>query len=116
MRVIEKTIGIGETQTDSIPQNEQRLVGITAGSNITAGDIGFLVSLDGENFSSLYNELFSSSVEVLLTSASYVRGFVFDPMVMSPWTHVKIREGTSASAVAQSASDGPAVFKLSFKD
>jgi hypothetical protein len=117
MRVISTTIEAGETQTESIPQNEQALVGVTAGSNITAENIGFLVSLDGNNFSPLYDELFSSSVEVLCdTSASYIRAFVFDPLVMYPWTHIKIREGTSASAVAQSASDGAATFKLSFRN
>lgn len=102
------TIAVGETVTDTIFQNEQVLVGIITGSVITADELTFLGSFDNENFYSIYNE----TDEVSVTTASYARGYTLTPEDFLPWRFIKVREGNSASAVAQATYD--AVFDLIF--
>jgi len=96
-------IAVGDTATNAIQLNEATALGITTASYITATTLTFLVSLDGTNFYSLYDD---RSTEVSLTvAASAVRAYRLDVASMVPWNWLKIREGTSASPVAQQNRD-----------
>lgn len=112
MAIYKKTaiISIGETMSDSIPQNELVLAGLVTGSVVTADELTFLGSFDGENFHSIYDE----TSEVSVTTASYTRAFTLTPEDFLPWRFIKIREGNSASGVAQATYD--ASFDLIFTD
>lgn len=102
IKIVAKTIAVGESMTEGIPQNEQSLVGITTGSVLTAGALTFLGSLDeGSTYHSIYRE----TAELSVTTASYTRAFTLTPEDFYGWTHIKIREGNSASAVLQATYD-----------
>jgi hypothetical protein len=61
----------------------------------------FLVSLDGVTFYPAYDE---TSTEISLTTTTAARAYRLHPsLIMWPW--LKVREGTSASAVAQKTVD-----------
>lgn len=97
MNILSKTIEIGETQSAAISLNEQVLVGLIAGSGITSDEITFLVSNDGSNYYSLYDE----TSEVSITTGSIVSAYALESKWFIPWSFVKVREGNSGSAVAQ---------------
>lgn len=95
------TIPVGQTTSGSIFLNEGALIGLAiSGSIITGSLVTFLVSNDnGVNFNSLY-DADSAEVSLTVTSAS-PRNYALNPTHFIGWDIVKLRLGTSASAVAQ---------------
>jgi hypothetical protein len=92
------TLGIGATETSVIGLNGAVPVGIVvSGSSLTASKLTFLVSNDNSNFYSLYDQ----TAEISVTTGSYLRAYSLDWTKMQGWKFMKIRSGTSASAVAQ---------------
>jgi len=92
------SIVIGNSITNAIQLNQASALGITTGSSLTSTTLTFMVSVDGSNFYSLYDD---SSIEVSLTTASVVRAYNLPIAKFYPWNWFKIREGTSASPVNQ---------------
>jgi hypothetical protein len=93
------SIVVGGTMTNVITLSEFQALGITTASNVTASTLTFLVSLDGTTFYDLYDE---TSTEVsITTSASANRAYRLNVPSLLGWNKFKIREGTSASPVAQ---------------
>jgi hypothetical protein len=92
------TIAVGSTTTNSITLNEYSLAAITTtGSVLTATTLSLLVSHDGTNFYPLYDR----TSEVTISASGVARSYAIEPTLTYPFQFVKIREGTSASAVAQ---------------
>jgi hypothetical protein len=92
------TLGVGDTISSSISLNGWTPTGIIiSGSSLTASKLTFLVSNDNSNFYSLYDQ----TTEVSVTTGSYLRAYSLDWTKMQGWKFMKIRSGTSASAVAQ---------------
>jgi hypothetical protein len=96
--IITGTFSIGQSQTGIIQLNELTLCGLTTGSNLSGSVLSFLVSLDGSNFYPLYD---SSSAEVTISVSAASRAYAVDPSSFYSWNFIKLREGTSASAVLQ---------------
>jgi len=95
------TIPVGQTTSGSIFLNEGALTGLyIAGSVVTGTTLTFLVSNDnGANFGALYTSG-STEVSLAVTSAS-VRSYALNPGDFRGFDVIKLRLGTSASAVAQ---------------
>ena len=99
------SVVIGQTTSNAIFLNENVTpVAITTGSDITATTLTFLVSNDGVNYNSLYDD---TSTEVSITVTSAARSYRLNPLNFWPFNSLKVREGTSASAVAQKTSNAP---------
>lgn len=102
------TFVVGQSQTGVIKLNERTLTGfIVSGSTITGTSVTFLVSFDGINFYPLYDY---DSSEVSITTAGSARGYNLNPLLFTPWNHIKARLGTSASAVNQATYDAEVEF------
>jgi hypothetical protein len=100
---ITTSIAVGATTTDAIKLNEvNNPVGITSGSGISASALTFLVSNDNITYTPLYDK---SSTEVALFSGSVARSWALDIPNFYPWLFMKIREGTSTSAISQKTVD-----------
>jgi len=100
---ISGTIKVGDTTSDVIKLNEvNNPVGITTGSGLSASALTFLVSNDNITFTSLYDK---ASTEVALFSGSVARSWALDIPNFYPWLFMKIREGTSTSAISQKTVD-----------
>lgn len=96
--VAQLTLGIGDTTTGTICLSGAVPVGlIVSGSSLTASKLTFLVSNDNSSFYSLYDQ----TSEISVTTGSYLRAYSLDWTKMQGWKFMKIRSGTSASAVAQ---------------
>jgi len=93
------SIAVGQSTTTAIELNANSILGITTASNVTGSAITFLVSVDGTNYFSLYDD--TSTEVALILSASATRAYNLPINTFYPWNHVKIREGTSASPVNQ---------------
>jgi len=97
------TFVVGQSETSAIKLNERTVTGfIVSGSTITGTEVTFLVSFDGTTFYPLYDY---DSTEVSITVASSARGYNLNPLLFTPWNHIKARLGTSASAVLQATYD-----------
>ena len=97
------SIVVGNTTTDTIILGENNTpVGLTTQANITSGSLTFLVSKDNQTFLPLYD---SDSNEISLTVTSASRAYELLPLQTWAWRFMKIREGTSASSVAQASSN-----------
>lgn len=102
------SIVVGNTTTNPIQLNSYIPTGlIISGSVVTSSALTFLVSDDGTTYYPLYDDL---SSEVSLVDANVARAYKLDATVFSAWNFMKIREGNSASAVAQATYN--ALFKL----
>ncbi len=109
-RFISGSIVVGQTTTNPIQLNEGILVGFTTGSNITATALTFLVSKDGtDTYLPLYD---STGTEVSFTVTTAARSYSTDIKTMLPWRWIKLREGTSASAVTQKVVDTLVTFNV----
>ena len=95
------TIPVGQTTSGSIYLNEGALTGLyISGSVITSTTLTFLASNDnGINFGALYDSD-STEVSLSVTSAS-IRSYALNPADFMSFDVIKLRLGTSASAVAQ---------------
>jgi hypothetical protein len=97
------TFLVGESETEAIKLNERTVTGfIVSGSTITGTAVTFLVSFDGVTFYPLYDY---DSSEVSITVAGSARGYNLNPLLFTPWNHIKARLGTSGSAVLQQTYD-----------
>jgi hypothetical protein len=104
------SIVIGNSQSNCIQFNELTAVGLTTGSNITGTTLSFLVSNNNIDFYPLYD---STGTEVTISASSVARSYALSPLVFFPWNFMKLREGTSSSAVLQSGVDTS--FKINTK-
>lgn len=97
------SIVVGQTRSNAIILGENNTpVGITTGSNITGTALTFLVSNDNITYLPLYN---SDSTEISLTVTTAARSYELQPLETWGWRFMKIREGNSASSVAQATVD-----------
>jgi hypothetical protein len=105
-KIIDTTIVTGSTVTDSIKLNELMLVGlISTGSYMSGSMVSFLVSIDDVTFLPLYN---SDGTEVTFSSTNgKIQAWALDPNDFYAWNFIKVREGTSASAIAQATQPLP---------
>jgi len=109
-KTIASTFVVGQTTSGSIVLNNSTLMGVTiSGSKITGTAMTFLVSTDGTNYYSLYDD---TSTEVSVTVTTAARSYIVDPKVFLPWSFVKARLGTSASAVAQATANQAILFHI----
>jgi len=109
-KTIASSFVVGQTTSEAITLNNSTLMGVTiSGSKITGTAMTFLVSTDGTNYYSLYDD---SSAEVSVTVTTAARSYIVDPKVFLPWGFVKARLGTSASAVAQATADQAILFHI----
>lgn len=92
------SIVVGQSQSNAIQLNDLTAVGLTTGSNISGSMLSFLVSVDGATFYPLYN---SSGTEVTYSASSVARAYVLDRDTFLAWNFIKLREGTSGSAILQ---------------
>jgi len=78
-----------------------KYLGISMPAAWDAASLTFQVSHDGTTYQNLYND---SGVEVSVTAAAS-RNIALDVVALdlAPWQYVKIRSGTAASAVNQTA-------------
>jgi hypothetical protein len=92
------TLEVGDTISSTISLNGWTPTGlIVSGSSLTASKLTFLVSNNDLDFYSLYDQ----TAEISVTTGSYLRAYSLDWTKMQGWKFMKIRSGTSASAVAQ---------------
>lgn len=108
MKQVSRIIDVGQTETLSFSLNESTLTGFTAGSSITGSKISFLVSIDNEN----YYSLFDKDTEVTVITGSYNRAYALDHTLFYSWKQVKLQLGDSASAIAQETDPLSIVFSL----
>ena len=99
LNYLSASVVVGQTTSNRIILGENNTpVGITTGSNITGTVLTFLVSNDNITYVPLYDD---TSTEDSLTVTTDARAYSFLPTQTWPWRFIKIREGNSASAVAQ---------------
>lgn len=103
LNYISGSIVVGQTTSNALILGENKTpLGITTGSNITATALTFLVSTDGLTYYPLYD---NTSTEVSLTVTTAARAYSMQPLNTWSWRYLKVREGNSASAVAQKTVD-----------
>lgn len=95
------TIANGASLSGSVEIGSAKHIGIVMPSAWTTADLTFQVSYDGTNWQNLYND---SGVEVEVPAAAS-RNISLDVAALSlaPWQYLKIRSGTSGTAVTQGA-------------
>ena len=109
-KTIASSFVVGQTTNGAITLNNSTLMGVTiSGSKITGTAMTFTVSTDGTNYYALYDD---TSTEVSLTVTTAARSYIIDPKAFLPWSFVKARLGTSASAVAQATADQAILFHI----
>jgi len=94
-------IASGESLSAPVDIGEAKSLGIRipAGWNGTATSITFQVSPDGVAWQNLYND---AGTEVAATvAASRDVSLAAIAASLAPWSHLKVRSGTSGSAVVQ---------------
>lgn len=93
------TFEVGQSVTDEIVTNEKSLCGlIVSGSSMTSGSITFLVSNDGNEYYPLFD---SNASEVYLKTTTAKKAYYINDSITKGWNFIKVRSGTSASAVNQ---------------
>lgn len=102
-KVISGSFVVGQSQSNAVQLNEGTLVGLTvSGSTLSGVDLTFLASVDGVTYLPLYD---NAGEEVKITVSTVARNYTLDPAVFFPWNFIKVRQGTSASAVLQAGQD-----------
>ena len=96
---------VGNSQTNPIYTNEDSLIGLvfTGGSIAATGSqVSFMVSPDGTNYYPLFDY---NGTEVTMPVSASNRAYNLNHDVFESWNYVKIRLGTSTSAVLQTTYD-----------
>lgn len=95
------TIALNASLSDVVEIGSAKFLGLVMPAAWDTAGITFQVSYDGTNFQNLYND---SGVEVSVTAAAS-RNIALDVVALdlAPWQFIKIRSGTAASAVNQTA-------------
>jgi len=102
-KIISGSFVIGQSESNVAQLNEGTLVGLTvSGSTLSGSAITFLASNDGKTYLPLYDE---DGNEVVVTVGAAARHYTLNPSVFFPWRFIKVRQGTSASAVLQAGQD-----------
>lgn len=97
--IVSASIGIGETQSTPVLTNEGSLAGfVITGSVVTGSQVSFLVSADGTNYYTLYNQ---AGTEVTIPVSGCARAYNLDENTFKPWNYLKLRLGYSGSSLAQ---------------
>ena len=103
------SIAIGSSTTDPVVMNQMTLCGIITGSTLSASTLSFLVSNDGDTYYPLFG---TSGSEITISASPMARGYALETGNYFPWQFVKLREGTSASAVLQASNNADVTFLL----
>ena len=109
LRPISGSFAIGSSTTDPITLDQYTLCGVTTGSTLSSTSLTFLVSSDGTTYYPLYDD---TGTEILITTTTAARAFALQPQQFFPWGFVKLRQGTSASAVLQASNNTNVSFLL----
>lgn len=91
------TIASGQSLSEAIDLGGTTLVGIQMPGSWDAADLTLQAAADGSTFGNVY-AADDTELEIAAAASRFIR---LDPAVMSPFAHVKIRSGTSGSAVNQ---------------
>lgn len=95
------TIASGESLSGAVEIGDRTVCGVILPAEWTAAGLTFQVSIDGSTYQNLYD---SAGEFTLPTDAvAAARTVTIDPVKFLAWTHVKVRSGTSGSAVNQDA-------------
>lgn len=92
------TIASGQSLSDVIDLSGRNLTGILLPAAWTAADLTFSVSIDGVTYADLYDE---TGEYALVVGASVFSGINIAPLM--GFRYLKVRSGTSASPVNQTA-------------
>lgn len=93
------TIAPSESLSNPVKLGERKHVGLIMPAAWDAADITFQVSYDGVNYGNLYDK---SGAEVS-TKAAASQAIQIGDFDLAPWVYIKIRSGTAALPVVQTA-------------
>jgi hypothetical protein len=93
------TIASGASLSNGLALQNNRAIAIQMPSSWTAANLTFQGSYDGNTWDNVYDD---SGTEVTVTAAAS-RYIILDPSVFAGIEYLKIRSGTSGSAVNQGA-------------
>lgn len=98
--VVTATVASGASQSGELNVGDWTYAGLVMPSEWTTADITFLVSnKSGGTFVPLYDD---AGIEVTVkASQGTAVGLANAALALAPWRYVKLRSGTSASAVNQ---------------
>lgn len=100
MHVLNATIASGASLSDAITLGGLRLFGVVMPAAWTAANLTFQASFDG---GTTYVDVYDYNGLEVVATASTSRLIVLDPVVFSAIPLLKIRSGTSGTAVNQGA-------------
>lgn len=98
LELVTATIPNGGSLTPAIKLGDRTLVGISMPASWTTANLSFQVSVDGTNFQELNSS--SAAIGVTASAGIYIQ---LDPSIFIGVNIIKVRSGTSGSAVAQGA-------------
>jgi hypothetical protein len=109
MQTISGSFVLGNTTTNTFIMGENHCpIGFSSGSTLNGTTMTFLVSdSDSGPFLPLYDD---NSIEVSLTITTAARAYRLDPLDFWPWSRIKLRLGTSASAVAATSTTAVSLY------
>jgi hypothetical protein len=93
------TIANAASLSDAIDISGTTLVGYIIPSSWTAADITFTASVDGTNFYNVYDQ-FGNEIKHTVSTSRYV---TLPPSDFASIRFIKLRSGTSSSAITQGA-------------
>lgn len=94
------TISDGESLSASVNLDGLFPVGVVVPSGWNAASLTFQASVDNSTFYDLYSEISGTHSEVTVSAAAS-KAIAFDANNFTPATHLKLRSGTTGSAVNQ---------------
>lgn len=100
LAVLTATIADGASLSGAVHVDGRSIVGIQMPGTWTSADLTFQVSADGATYGNVYT---TAGVELTATNGSATsRYIVLDPLNFLGANYIKVRSGTSGSAVNQS--------------
>jgi len=97
--VITATINSGASLSAAIELKGEALIGIIIPASWTTANLTFQGSVDGTNYSNIYDDL-GTEVTVQASASRHIR---LIPTNWIGYTHIKLRSGTSGTPVNQAA-------------
>ena len=101
LEVLPATIANGASLTDTINLFGLRLFGIVMPSSWTAASLTFQVSPDG---GATWTNMYDQSGSEVAAVADVLRCIILNPLQFTSVQYIRVRSGTSSSAVTQAAS------------
>ncbi len=99
LSVLTATIANGESLSDALDLKGYGLTGFQMPTSWTTANLTFQVSVDGTTYQNLYDDL-GNEVTVTAAASRFIR---VDPALFVGFEKIKVRSGTSGSAVNQAA-------------